>query len=270
MARCPACGFGLAKGTTLCPQCGQQLTPDDETAEFQADYCAPLDERRLGQYFRTGWQTFIQYPLGFMVFTLITLLVKLSPIYLFKMPYPIGLLLWIAIYPLYVGDYLVSAKLLQKQPVAFVDFFSGFHYYRPLLIYGLILGLIGGIGYLIPTHLTLSLAGKLIHMAFTILYLFTPLIIADRRTGFWQALELSRQNVQRQFLGILIFVLLGYLLVLPGAIAFMIGVRASLSLVAALPLVGGASLAILVAGPVFACATAAAYADLFGLQSKEY
>jgi hypothetical protein len=241
-----------------------------EINEFQNSNTAPLDERRIWQYFRTGWQTFKQYPLGFMGFSLIIWLVKLSPIFLLKETYLIGLLLGIASYPLYVGDYIVSAKLLQKQPCAFVDFFSGFHFYRPLIIFGFILGLIGAIDYFFPAHLTLRLVGKLIFIAVTVLYLFTPLIIVDRRLGFLPAMEFSRRMVQRQLFTFLIFNFLGFLIIVPGIIALMIGIRAPLSPVIALPIAAAAILAILVAAPVFACAVTAAYADLFGLQSKEY
>ncbi|MFI5331914.1 MAG: hypothetical protein ACHQ2F_12915 [Desulfobaccales bacterium] len=49
-----------------------------------------------------------------------------------------------------------------------------------------------------------------------------------------------------------------------------IGIRAALSGVAKLAIVAGAGIALLVAAPVFSWAVTAAYADLFGFQSKEY
>ena len=50
--------------------------------QFRKPNTAPLDGRRIWQYFRTGWQTFKQYPLGFIAYSLIMLLLIASQIFL--------------------------------------------------------------------------------------------------------------------------------------------------------------------------------------------
>jgi hypothetical protein len=231
---------------------------------------APLDEKIIGQYFRTGWQTFQRYPLGFILFCLLTLAIKLGIIILSKKTYLTGWLLGCALYPVYVGDYLVAAQLLQGRPRRFVDFFSGCRHYWPLLIFGLILGTINLVPYFLWFSKWLSLLAKLASLIFIITYLFTPLLIVERRLKFFQAMQISRQAVQPQAFAFLIFIFYGFLLLLPGSVALFMGMRAALARTTALMMISGAGLVFLVALPVLACAVTAAYADLFGFQSNEY
>jgi hypothetical protein len=243
----------------------------------QSPYAGPIDEGRIGQYFQTGWRIFKQYPLGFMGFTLIIWLVKLCPTFFLKKQYLIGLFLGIAIYPLHLGDYIVTAKLLQKQSCKFSNFFSGFHYYKSLIIFAAIVGLIGWLPYLLQQHLAIRLLGKLLSMAFFVIYLFTPIIIVDRRIGFWQAMELSRRFVQHQLFAMLVFLFFGFLILIAGVIPLggvlllaRPAVPSAISeILVTLPLIFCA-IPMLIAWPVVSAATTAAYADLFGLQSKEY
>ena len=78
-------------------------------------------------------------------------------------------------------------------------------------------------------------------------YLFASVLVIDRRLDFWPAMELSRRTVQTQWFGFFIFFLLILLINLGGALLLGLGLLVSL--------------------PVSACAVAAAYADVFGLQS---
>jgi hypothetical protein len=57
-----------------------------EVNAFRKPNTAPLDERRIRQYFRTGWQTFKQYPLGFIAYSLISLPVFLPLVSEFWLP----------------------------------------------------------------------------------------------------------------------------------------------------------------------------------------
>ena len=78
MPICQNCGSEVAEGRDRCGHCGQRL--GDKSLDVYDRKDPPvdlLDERRIGQYFRIGWQTFNLYPLGFMGFWLLTLLVKL-------------------------------------------------------------------------------------------------------------------------------------------------------------------------------------------------
>jgi uncharacterized membrane protein len=75
-------------------------------------------------------------------------------------------------------------------------------------------------------------------------------LIVDRGLDFWPAMELSRHTVNPQWFGYFAFMLLLVLLNLAGVLLLGLG--------------------LLVTIPVSFCAVTAAYADLFGLQSKEY
>jgi uncharacterized membrane protein len=160
----------------------------------------------------------------------------------------------VAFTPLYVGLCIVSAKLLQHQPCRVSDFFSGLHFFKPLMIFGLIFSLsyfiLGEIGNLILPYKVLFGLISLASVTFGLVFLFTPLIVVDRRLGLWEAMELSRQTVQRRWPQILGFLCLAALIAMAGVIILGVG--------------------LLVTVPLFYCIITAAYADLFGLQSKEY
>ena len=162
----------------------------------------------------------------------------------------IGFLIGIVVSLLYVGNYVVSIKLLKKESCKFIDFLLGFNYYKPLIIFYTIQMLISDIEYIPHRHIALYLLIIMATMLFFMLFLFTPLLIVDRHLGFWRAMELSRKTVQGRLFGIFIFIFFGILISGAGIIALGVG--------------------ILVALPVVSAATAAAYADLFGLQSQEY
>jgi hypothetical protein len=147
MATCASCGNEGAEGVTFCEHCGQAMNPEGLTTYAMKDpSTGPLFEVRIVDYIETGWHTFLQYPAGFVGFILIVALVN---IVLLLIDYQIGIpglwyLLAALLEPLLAGIYVVSAKLLQRQARSFTDFFTGWHYFQPLLIFGLISALISG------------------------------------------------------------------------------------------------------------------------------
>jgi hypothetical protein len=251
MPNCTACGAEVAPEANFCEHCGEKINEEESTTQGEKDpSTGPLFEVPIRQYFRTGWDTFLQYPMGFAGFSLIIILLFTMFLILQKKVPIIGFLFEAAISPLQVGIYIVSAKLLQRQTCLFSDFFSGFHYFKPLIIFGLIYGILGVIGDSLRSHAIPSLLVHLASLAYGVVFLFTPMLIADRRLSLWEAMELSLKTVRRRPFKILGFVFLGGLLVVAGAIALGIGVLVTL--------------------PLFSAAITAAYADIFGLQSKEY
>ncbi|MCX5893244.1 MAG: hypothetical protein NTW80_09800, partial [Deltaproteobacteria bacterium] len=166
--------------------------------EFRKPNTAVFDGKRIKQCFRTGWQAFKLYPVGFIAFNVIILLTIACQILLENKLGFIGSLLGLPVCPLPMGDYIVSAKLLQKQPCVFADFFSGFHYYQPLIIVGFILQLVHQLHYFFEGNSALLLVWTMIYIAINIFYLFTPLLIIDRRLDFWPAMERSRRMVHLQ------------------------------------------------------------------------
>ena len=192
----------------------------------------------LGDYFKTGWGLFKQYPGGFVGFCLLNFLIQ----GLLHGTSYVGAVASVAITsPLFMGNFIVSAKLLQGQTPEFRDFFGGFQYFLPLLLLSLVAGLFIGIGTLL-----LIIPGVYLAVA----YLFASYLVVDRRLDFWPAMELSRHTVHPRWFSYFAFVLLVALLNLAGAVALGVG--------------------LLVTIPLSFCTVTAAYADIFGFQSQEY
>jgi uncharacterized membrane protein len=236
MPYCPECGNQLTGSESHCPGCGQAIDSPLPISELSPPRIP--ESLPLGDYFKTGWGLFKQYPGGFVGFCLLYLLIQAA---LHAIPF-VGAVASFAIStPLLIGNFIVSAKLLHGQPPEFRDFFEGFQYFLPLLLLSLVAGLFIGIGTLL-----LIIPGVYLIVA----YMFASYLVVDRRLDFWEAMELSRRTVNPRWFGYFAFALLVVLLNLAGAIALGVG--------------------LLVTIPLSFCAVTAAYADIFGLQSKEY
>ena len=233
MPYCPQCGNQLSGAEPRCPACGQ---PTDSPPPLLEPSPARMQESLpLGDYFKTGWDLFKQYPGGFVGFCILYLVIQAA---LHRIPY-VGPVASLAVStPLIMGNFLVSAKLLHGQTPEFRDFFGGFQYFLPLLLLSLIAGLFIGIGTIL-----LIIPGVYLAVA----YLFASYLVVDRRLDFWPAMELSRRTVHPQWFSYFAFVLLVVLLNLAGAVALGVG--------------------LLVTIPLSFCTVTAAYADLFGFQS---
>jgi hypothetical protein len=227
MAQCPHCGDEVAGNPEICPSCGKQWS-----APLAA---VPQFLVQPGKYLREGWELFKQNPGGFIGFAIVFFIIQGVLGYLPR----IGGLISLAISaPLGAGFYVVSAKLMQGRTPVFQDFFTGFQFFLPLLLLSVISALLIILGFVL-----LVLPGIFLMVC----YLFPSMLIIDQRLDFWPAMELSRRTVQTQWFGFFVFVVLLVLVNLGGALLLGIGLLVSL--------------------PVSACAVAAAYADLFGLQS---
>lgn len=278
MATCASCGNEGTEGVTFCEHCGQEMKPEGLTTyEVKDPSTGPLFEVRIGDYLETSWHTFLQYPAGFVGFLLILAIFNILLVlinYQISVPF-LWYLLAALLEPLLAGIYVVSAKLLQRQGCAFTDFFTGLHYFQPLLIFGLISALISGGDELFGHYRLLSVLFKLASLAFTLAFLFTPMLVIDRRLGLWEAMGLSRRTVQRRWLSFL-GLILGLIFML-GLLSAIIGL--SMALMVALvsgvfkfELVGFGTVLLTclkLTMPIYFIAFTAAYADLFGFQSKE-
>ena len=283
MATCSSCGREIVEGASFCDHCSQQV--DDGCIsgyEVKDPSTGHLFEVRIGHYIKTGWHTFSQYPGGFAGFILIMLAVNyLLLLITYPIPAPLLLLLWyliISLYePLRAGISIVSAKLLQRQTYGFTDFFAGFHYFKPLLFFGLIHSLIWGADMLVRyqllwQHRFLPVLFNLASLAFTLAFLFTPMLVIDRRLALWEAMGLSRRTIQRRWSSFLGFLLLIWLLslVIGSVIALLVIL---VSGVFKFELAGFRTVMLIcvrLTGPILVIVCIAAYTDLFGLQSKEY
>ena len=233
MPYCPECGNQLTGSESHCPACGQAIDSPLPISELSPPRIP--ESLPLGDYLKTGWGLFKQYPGGFVGFCLLYFVIQAA---LHVIPF-VGLVAAAVIStPLLMGNFIVSAKLLHGQPPEFRDFFEGFQYFLPLLLLSLVAGLfisIGTILFIIPG----------IYLA--VAYLFASYLVVDRGLDFWPAMDLSRRTVTPRWFGYFAFALLVVLLNLAGAVALGVG--------------------LLVTIPVSFCAVTAAYADLFGFQS---
>ena len=175
------------------------------------------------------------YPGGFIGFFLIYVVIQTV---LHFIPWLGGVASFMIGPPLLMGNFIVSAKLLQGRSPQFSDFFLGFRFFVPLLLTALVGGVLTGIGFLL-----LVIPGVYLLVG----YLFAASLVVDRRLDFWPALELSRRTVNPIWFGMFAFLLLLVLINLAGAVALGIG--------------------LLVTVPLTCCTVTAAYADIFGLQS---
>jgi uncharacterized membrane protein len=233
MPECPGCGRQLTGTVEHCPACGRPTNfaaPPTRHSPFRS-----LQSLPLGDYFKTGWELFKQYPGGFigffLVYMVIALILHLIPLW--------GWLLFFAVSPaLIMGNFIVSAKLLQRQPPQFRDFFAGFHFFLPLLLLSLVTSILIAIGLAL-----LIIPGIYLAVA----YLFSSCLVIDRRLDFWPAMELSRRTVNPLWFGIFTFMVLLVAINMVGALLLGLG--------------------LLVTVPLTYCALTAAYADLFGFQS---
>ncbi len=231
MARCSRCDSELGEFAQTCPNCGQPVSPSPVVADKPP--AAPLP---LGNYIRGGWELFKKYPGGFVGFFLLFILMHLVLRFL---PL-IGWLVAGAVTPaLIAGNFIVSAKLLQEQTPEFRDFFAGFNFFLPLLLTGLLTGVLVGLGLIL-----LIVPGVYLLVG----YAFASYLVVDRRLDFWQAMELSRRTVNPLWFSLFGLVLLLILINLGGVLLLGLG--------------------LVITVPLTTCTLTVAFADIFGLQSS--
>ena len=233
MPHCAKCGNEMLEYAQFCPACGQPASqPPSASAPPNKPITASLP---LGDYLKTGWELFKRYPgwyIGFfLIYVVLQTVSRLIPWFGSVAGFTVGP-------ALLMGNFIVSAKLLQGHTPKFSDFFLGFRFFIPLLLTAMVGGALAGIGLLL-----LVIPGVYLLVG----YLFASSLVVDRRLDFWAALDLSRRTVQPIWFSMFAFLLLLMLINLAGAVALGIG--------------------LLVTVPLTCCTITAAYADLFGLQS---
>jgi len=216
---------------SVCPNCGQPPpNPPGVSAAAARPAAASLP---LEKYLKTGWDLFKRFPGGFIGFSLFYFLMQAAC-------NSVPLLGWVAglaLPALLMGNFIVSAKLLQGVKPHFGDFFLGFRFFLPLLL------AFWSAAALIVIGMLLIVPG----VYFLVSYVFAAPLVVDRRLTYRAALRLSRRTVKQFWSNVFIFCLLLLLVNLFGPYAYGLGLLASL--------------------PVSCCAVTAAYADLFGWQS---
>lgn len=114
-------------------------------------------------------------------------------------------------------------KKVRGQPAVAGDVFSGFGpLFLPLFLAAIVVGVLTAAGLVL-----LIIPG--IYLA--VGYLFTYFLIVDRKLGFWEAMEVSRRVITRQWWRLFGLALLGILFVILGVACLIVGVLVAIPLV---------------------------------------
>ena len=189
---------------------------------------------------RQGWHIFMQYPGGFIGFTLLVLLVYgaitgassfLSATLSGGIPGPdafddgaLGLqtllVLTIAV-PLTAGYYVVALKLAREESVVFEDFFSGFRYWPALVLASILVSVLTALGFLL-----FILPGIYLSVA----YVLVIPVIVDGEVNVWEALEISRKAITRRWFTTFFLIVLLAILNIVGILALCVGMLITIPL----------------------------------------
>jgi uncharacterized membrane protein len=192
---------------------------------------------QIGKYISEGWELFKKNAGGFIGFYVIVILINLALGKVQQSAAPLGSLISLLISgPLNAGALIVAFKLLRNRQPEFGDFFKGFNNYLPLFLVSLVSSIFIGIG-------TILLIIPGIYLAVS--YIFAMPLVIDKKMNFWDAMEVSRKVITKNWFAFFGFVLVLILINIAGIIPFGLG--------------------LLVTIPLTTCAIAAAYADVVGL-----
>jgi len=165
----------------------------------------------LNQYVKQAWDTFREYPWGFVGYTLIVFAAS-------SIPYASIVVAG----PLAAGFFIVAQKISRKASYEFSDFFSGFQHFAQLLVGNLLFVVLIMLGFLL-----LVFPGIYLVVAYSF---WVPMVIFSQMNG-WDALETSRKIITRDWWNFLLMGLaaVGFLLV--GILALGVGIFAAYPIV---------------------------------------
>ena len=202
---------------------------------LQKDYTV-----KIGEYIGSGWSLFKKNAGPFIGFTILVALINILIAKINESASPVGSLISILISgPLNAGFLIVAFKLLRDRATSFGDFFRGFNYYLPLFLVSLVSGVMIGIGFIL-----LIIPGIYLAVAYT----FALPFVLEKKMNFWDAMELSRKLISKNWFAFFGFVLVLGLVNIAGALVLGLG--------------------LLVTIPLSVGAIAAAYDDIVGLPSS--
>lgn len=192
---------------------------------------------KIGEYIGSGWNLFQKNAGPFIGFTILVALINILIAKINESASPVGSLISVMISgPLNAGFLIVAFKLLRGRATSFGDFFRGFNYYLPLFLVSLVSGVMIGIGFIL-----LIIPGIYLAVAYT----FALPFVLEKKMNFWDAMELSRKLISKNWFAFFGFVIVLGLINIAGALVFGLG--------------------LLVTIPLSVGAIAAAYADIVGL-----
>jgi uncharacterized membrane protein len=189
------------------------------------------------KYLVEGWRIFRADMGSFLIYAAIFLAINLS---LEMIPVIGQVIAPVLMVPFAMGFFIFAAKKMKRQPTRFEDFFKGFNYFVPLAIVGILTSLLIVIGLFV-----FILPG--IYLA--VGYLFSGILIVDRKLTPWQAMETSRKIITKQWLILCFLALFLLSLIFVGTLFFIIG--------------------LIPATAIAFCILTAAYDDIIGIQPDD-
>lgn len=175
-------------------------------------------------YLRKGYDLFRAKPEVFIVYTILYFL--LSSVGSF-----------IVSGPLTAGFFIAAHRLNRKQTLSLDNMFEGFQLFLPLFLFSLISGILTFFGFL-----ALILPGIYLAVAWA----FAVPIIVFAKADFWEAMEMSRKLIHKEWFSFFGFLLVVLLINILGALLCGIG--------------------LLFTVPITSCAIYAAYEDIVGIK----
>lgn len=169
--------------------------------------------------FREGWEMFKSAPLQSMGYGAFVLFLQVAfALYINELAFVFSLFLAA---PLYCGFFLVANRISRKEEIRYADFFSGFHYYVPLLLVWLVGQVLAGFGLFL-----FILPGIYLMVG----YMFAVLIALFGGFDFWNSLEYSRKIIHIKWWKFFLLFLLLLLLNIIGGLLFMVGLMVTVPL----------------------------------------
>lgn len=194
----------------------------------------------IGQSFSRGWEIFQKNIGGFVLYTLVLVLIGAAFSAFPDRLKTVGSIISLVITgPLAAGPLIVAFKIMKGQATTFGDFFRGFDRFLPLFLAYLVTSIFIAIGFILFVIPGVYLA---------VAYMFTIALIVERKLDFWEAMEGSRRLITKNWFTFFGLGLLLMLLNFGGLLLLGVG--------------------LLVTAPVSQCVLAAAYESVVGLNSS--
>jgi|AntAceMinimDraft_17_1070374.scaffolds.fasta_scaffold34023_3 uncharacterized membrane protein len=177
-------------------------------------------EFNTNKYITKGYYLFMQNIKGFVQFSLLILLLQIF-IGLIHNPGIEVVMNFIVFVPLTAGFYFIADRIYKHEKYEFKDFFLGFNYFKELLIYSLVTS-----AFILAGSFLLIIPGIYLAVAYT----FGIFFVIFKKIDFWQAMEISRKIITKNWFAVFGFILILILINILGIILFGIGLLVSIPL----------------------------------------
>lgn len=192
----------------------------------------------IRQYIVQGWRIFTAEPGKFLIYAVIFWIINIA---LEMVPVVGPFVAPVLMYPIFMGFFTFSAKILKEEPARFEDFLSSLDFFIPLVIVGILANLLILLGLFL-----FILPGVYLAVG----YLFSSILVIDRGMRPWEAMETSRKIITKQWMPIFGLALILLLINFAGALLFIVG--------------------LIPATAISACILTAAYDDIAGIASTDW